>query len=202
VSDPEVSAVEIDLSGLSLDNRVVLRITHTEGCKPELINPEVIQEDISFAWIKVYVNEEEILWITSKESKTGYYVVESKLEGNWLAVDTVKTKGNIFINQHSAPLNHIPGNNTYRVVYYPPDEPVAVSPVFNFFSDKREISHAIDTDKWSIEFTEEVSFQLLNANARVLKRGRDVSYDIRALPSGTYILKYEGKEYIFEKTRR
>ncbi|GAB3334160.1 hypothetical protein GCM10027429_15070 [Marivirga atlantica] len=202
ISEPDVSAVEIDLSAFNLEDRIVLRIIHQDGCKPELINPEVIQNDISFSWINIYVNEEEILWITSKESSEGFYVIEKEIGNIWEPIDTAKTKGNIFINQHSVALDHIPGNNNYRVVYYPPKGDPSVSSPFKYFSDKREISHAIDTDKWSIEFTEEVSFQLLNANSRVIKRGKGVSYNIRRLPKGTYILKYEGKEYTFEKTVR
>ncbi|MFQ3214032.1 MAG: hypothetical protein ACJAT1_001134 [Marivirga sp.] len=199
---PDISAVEIDLTHLSLNDRVVLRIVHQEKCTPQLINPEVIQDDLSFSWVKFYVNDHELLWVTSFEDKNGYYIAEKEIGNVWEPLDTVKTKGNIFINQHSIEVKHIPGNNLYRLVYFHPQDEPSISGSFKFFSDKREVSHAIDKDNWTIEFTEEVSFQLLNANGRLIKRGKGESYDIQRLPRGTYILKYENEEVTFEKTTR
>ena len=79
-------------------------------------------------------------------------------EDGWFPLDTVKTKGGIFINQHSLELDHVKGDNSYRVQYHEPEMEVKLSEGFNFYSDKSEISHAIDEDNWIIEFTEEVSF--------------------------------------------
>lgn len=202
IEKPEISAVELDLSNLSLNERVVLRIVHQTSCTPKLINPEVIQDDLTFAWVKFYVNENELLWVTSFEDKEGYYVVEKEIGNLWEPIDTVKTKGNIFINQHSLAVDHIPGNNLYRLTYYHPENEPSVSNSFKYFSDKRQISHAIDTDNWTIEFTEEVSYQLLNANGRIIKRGKGVSCDIRRLPKGSYFLRYENEEISFEKGSR
>ena len=199
VESPSVSAYEIDLQNLEEDARVVIRIVHGDACQPELTNPEVIQGDLKFSWLKVYVDENQIIWITTKESKDGFYIVEKDTEDGWFPLDTVKTKGGIFINQHSLELDHVKGDNSYRVQYHEPEMEVKLSEGFNFYSDKSEISHAIDEDNWIIEFTEEVSFLLYNDNSRIIKRGKDVSCNIRKLPKGRYMIKYDGKEVYFDK---
>lgn len=199
---PNISAYELSMENLALDERVVIRIVHHGACKPQLINPEVIQEDLSFSWVNFYVNEESIIWVTSKEDRDAKYFVERELEGDWEIIDTVATKGGIFINQHSLEIDHNKGGNTYRISYLKPNGQMEISDSFYFFSDKREISHVVDTDNWVIEFTEEVGYQLLNENGRILLTGKGVSCNIRKLPRGTYILKYEGTEHEIEKSSR
>lgn len=199
VTNPEVSAYEIDMQNLDQDERVVIRIVHHENCKPELANPEVIKEDLKFSWLKVYVDENQIIWITTKEAKEGFYIVEKKKEDGWMPLDTVQTKGGIFVNQHSIEPDHVKGDNLYRVQYHDPKMDVKFSESFNFHSDKEEISHAIDEENWIIEFTQEVSFLLYNNNSRIIKRGKDVSCDIKKLPKGRYMIKYDDKEVYFDK---
>ena len=199
VENPIVSAYEIDMQSLEQDTRVVIRIVHQDDCEPELTNPEVIQADLKFSWLKVYVDENQIIWITTKESIDGFYIVEKDTKDGWLPVDTVKTKGGIFINQHSLELDHIQGDNLYRVQYHDPDMDIEISESFNFHSDKREITHAINEDEWIIEFTEEVSYLLYNEDSRIIKRGKDVSCNIQKLPKGKYMIKYDGKEVSFDK---
>jgi hypothetical protein len=197
--NPDISAYEIDLAQLELDSRVVIRIVHHENCQPELANPEVIQEDLEFRWLKVYVDANQILWITTKESKDGFYIVEKDTPEGWISVDTVDTKGGIFINQHNIEPDHIQGDNLYRVQYHDPKIEVKYSETFNYYSDKEEISYAIDEENWIIEFTAEVSYMVYNNNSRIVKRGKDVSCNIQRLPRGKYLIKYDGKEAYFEK---
>lgn len=199
VENPQTSAYQIDMEHLERDSRVVIRIVHQEGCKPKLTNPEVIQEDLKFSWLKVYVDEDQIIWITSKESEHGFYIVEKEDGGEWMALDTVKTKGGIFINQHSVELKHDKGDNLYRVQYHDPKKDIDFSESFNYYSDKEEVSHAIDEDRWVIEFTEETSYLLYNDDSRIIKRGTDVSCDIQKFPKGRYMIKYDGKEVYFNK---
>lgn len=199
VQNPEVSAYEIDMQNLEQDERVVIRIVHQEDCTPQLANPEVIQDDLKFSWLKLYVDENQIIWITTKESKEGFYIVEKDTNDGWVSLDTIKTKGGIFINQHSLEADHIQGDNLYRVQYHDPKMPVNYSESFNYYSDKEEISHAIDEENWIIEFTQEVSFLLYNNNSRIIKRGKDVSCDIKKLPNGRYMIKYDDKEVYFDK---
>jgi len=199
VENPKISAYEIDMQHLDQDTRVVIRIVHQDDCQPELANPEVIQEDLKFSWLKVYVDEDQIIWITTKESKNGFYIVEKDTDDGWMPLDTVETKGGIFVNQHSVELKHIKGDNLYRVQYHDPKMDVKYSESFNFYSDKEEISHAIDEDRWIIEFTQEVDYLIYNYNSRIIKRGRDVSCNIQKLPKGRYMVKYDGKEVYFEK---
>ena len=198
IESPAVSAFELNMENLVMDSRVVIRIVHSNECQPEITNLEVIEEDLKFSWLKVYVDDEQIIWITTKESKEGFYVVEKELQDGWMPLDTIKTKGGIFINQHCVVTEHNYGENIYRVQYHDPKRDIDYSEPFIYESDKREISHAI-TDDWVIEFTEEVSFWLYNANNRIIKRGKDVSCDIRTLPNGQYLIKYDNKEVSFEK---
>jgi hypothetical protein len=199
VEKPKVSAYEIDMQSMELDSRVVIRIVHQDDCEPEIANPEVIEDDLKFSWLKVYVDENQVIWITTKESKEGFYIVEKNSDDGWIPLDTVNTKGGIFINQHSVETEHVKGDNLYRVQYHDPKSDVNFSESFNFYSDKEEISHAIDEDNWVIEFTQEVSFLLYNNNSRVIKRGKDVSCDIKKLPKGRYMIKYDDKEVYFSK---
>ncbi|MGM0579676.1 MAG: hypothetical protein ACQETL_03290 [Bacteroidota bacterium] len=199
VENPTVSAYEIDMESLQPDTRVVIRIVHHDDCQPELTNPEVIEGDLKFSWLKVYVDENQIIWITTKESKKGFYIVEKETPEGWMHIDTVETKGGIFINQHSMELDHVKGDNLYRVQYHDPEMEVKYSESFNFHSEQEEISHAIDEDNWIIEFTQEVSFLLYNNDSRIIKRGKDVSCNIQKLPKGKYMIKYDGKEVSFEK---
>lgn len=198
IASPGTSACEIPMDHLELDSRVVIRVIHSKLCEPQIINPEVIQEDLKFSWLKIYVNEESISWVTTKEDKSAKYYIERENMGDWEVLDTVATKGGIFVNHHTEEITHNKGKNLYRVVYEGESE-LNASEVFEFFSDKREISHVIDTDRWMIEFTEEVSYQLLNYNGSVIARGKAVSCDIRKLPNATYTIRYEGNEYSFEK---
>ncbi|SMG48764.1 hypothetical protein SAMN05661096_03516 [Marivirga sericea] len=199
VENPEISAFEIDMESLELDTRVVIRIVHQNDCQPELANPEVIEADLKFSWLKIYVDENQIIWITTKEAEEGFYIVEKQMDDDWMPLDTVKTKGGIFINQHSVELDHLKGDNLYRVQYHDPKLDVNYSESFNFYSDKEEISHAIDEDKWIIEFTQEVSYLLYNDNSRIIKRNKGVSCDISKLPKGQYMVKYDNKEVYFQK---
>ncbi|HET8860845.1 hypothetical protein [Marivirga sp.] len=199
IENPKVSAYQIDMKHLDLDSRVVIRIVHQAACIPELINAEVIKDDLKFDWLKVYVDEEQIIWITTKESKDGFYIVERDSPEGWMHLDTIKTKGGIFINQHSIEIEHIKGDNLYRVEYHEPKMEVDYSENFNFHSDKVEITHVIDEEKWIIEFSQEVSYVLYDNSNRVIKRGKDVSCNIRNLPNGRYMVKYDGKEVYFDK---
>ena len=199
VESPNVSAYEINMEMLELDTRVVIRIIHHKDCQPELTNPEVIEADLTFSWLKVYVDENQIIWITTKEAKDGFYIVENDTDDGWMSIDTLDTKGGIFINQYSVELDHIKGDNLYRIQYHDPKMDVQYSESFNFYSDKEEISHAINEDDWIIEFTQEVSFLLYNNQSRIIKRGKDVSLNIQKLPKGRYMIKYDGKEEYFDK---
>ena len=199
VENPEISAFEIEMGNLEMETRVVIRIVHHDDCQPELANPEVIEADLKFSWLKVYVDEAQIIWITTKESEDGFYIIEKDMNDGWMALDTVKTKGGIFINQHSVELDHAKGDNLYRVQYHDPKMDVRYSESFNFYSDKEEISHAINEDEWIIEFTQEVRYLLYNDNSKIIKRDKGVSCDISKLPKGQYMVKYDDKEVFFEK---
>lgn len=199
VDNPVVSAYEVELGDMRIGQRIVIRITHTDGCAPEVINPEVIEQGESFNWVKVYIDANSINWSTSAETGGGLFYIQREGPSGWDVVDTIRAKGDLFLNQYSVVPDHTPGNNAYQICYQRPEEDEICSDIYNFFSNKESIGFVIDDQAWTIEFTKAVQFELLTRDRRKIKGGKSESVDIAKLPRGWYILKFDGKEEEIQK---
>ena len=51
-TSPKTSAYEIDLSHLEIGSPVFIKIVHKEGCKPKIINPQVIRSKSKFQFLQ------------------------------------------------------------------------------------------------------------------------------------------------------
>ena len=52
VTNPTTSAFEVDLSNLSINTAIEIKIVYNENCTPEIINPQVIRPKNSFFFTK------------------------------------------------------------------------------------------------------------------------------------------------------
>lgn len=117
ITAPKAGAYEIDLSFLSLNSPVEIRIVYKDGCGPQIVNPQVVSIDSDFKFLICQVNESELKWITEKESVPGIYTIE-KLEGqNWNPIAEVNSKGSSINNFYKFPTKHDEGINIYRIKF-------------------------------------------------------------------------------------
>ena len=121
LSHPAASAFEIDLSFLSLNSPVEIKIIYTAGCAPDVLNSQVITPDAHFKFLTLVVDKEMVKWITERESFSGTYFIE-RLEGNdWVEVGQVSSKGNSDNNFYKIRATHLTGQNMYRIKFTQPE---------------------------------------------------------------------------------
>lgn len=120
LSHPEVGAYEIDLSYLPLNTPITIKIVFKEGCKPYIVNPQVIGVD-DFKFITIEVGEGEVRWITAKEPASGTYSIE-RFEGeNWTEIAQVAAKGGKVNNFYKLPMSPASEGNIFRIKMTQPE---------------------------------------------------------------------------------
>ena len=70
------SAFEVDLSHLKMDETVTVKIVHKEGCKPKVLNPQVLRVNSAFQFNSFIVDEKKLSWSTKGEKAGGKMFIE------------------------------------------------------------------------------------------------------------------------------
>ena len=117
LSTPKVGAFEIDLSNLSLNSPVEIRIIYKDGCGPKIVNPQVVSFDSDFRFLVCQVNETELRWITERESVAGIYTIEKLVGENWNPIAELDSKGSSINNFYKFSTKHGEGTNIYRIKF-------------------------------------------------------------------------------------
>jgi hypothetical protein len=94
LDNPRASSYEINLSKYPINTPVEIRIVHSNGCKPKVINKYVIDVRTNFKFISVNVDDKNINWTVEGETNNSVYYVEQLVNNNWtnLKVLTVQTQ--------------------------------------------------------------------------------------------------------------
>jgi hypothetical protein len=131
----QTSAFVVRLSHLQIGQRVRVRFIHKEGCRPRVLNPQVIRaESGTFQFRAFRVSEDSARWVTAGKHKEGLFVVE-KLQGSqWKPVETLETQADSNVQVFSVKVSHDQGKNKYRIrlveqkgqVYYTQEEEFVV----------------------------------------------------------------------------
>ncbi len=115
---PRASAIQIDLSGFNLNDEILIRVIHKEGCTPSFINPGVITNKRGFEFLFTQVDDNSINWITTGETPDGYFEVMKMKWKGWQKIDSVRGKGQIDNNQYSLEADHYSGDNQYHLIFH------------------------------------------------------------------------------------
>ncbi len=144
LSHPITSAFTIDLSHLTINQPVEVKIVHNERYSPRIINAHVIRNhtvntkpgyvptvDV-FRWINA--DGTKIRWLTHGEKGGGDFEIQRAFIENWQKVDNVPAKS---INDHTVYkilVTHDPGENIYRIKLTDRDGYVTYSDTFRYLS--------------------------------------------------------------------
>ncbi len=208
---PKSSAIQVDLKGFSLNDPVVIRVIHKDGCLPVFINPSAITNQQDFGFLFTQIDDNSINWITAGETPGGYYIIEKDKWRGWEPADSIGAKGQIDNNQYSLETHHYSGDNQYRIIYHSLLGETSTSEEVVFYSLLPPIT-IYPTDK-VIDFlslSRPTDYEIYDEYDKLVMKGFAEDINVESLPYGEYsiiienepILIYKPKPEIIRRKRR
>jgi hypothetical protein len=203
------SAFEIDFTtfGLKIGDPVFVVLEHGLGCKPKVLNPEVLLPKSTFEIQKISCTPEgSLTWATTSESGKLPYVVEQFRWNKWVVIGEVDGTGDATTNEYSFNIAPHSGENKVRVVQTDhtgkkrPSEAVTFT---NAAIQEPELSPKKVRN--SIKFTSgstliETKYEIYDAYGNIVKKGLGSEVDCSNLKKGAYYINYDNKNEKFIKT--
>lgn len=197
---PKVSAYKIDLSHLDLNDLVIIRIVHSEGCKPRIVNPHVLLKDSGgFAFLSSEADNNSLSWAAEGETGKGKYFVEQKaLERDWHFIDTVADRGSGRQNSYTIPAPHKKGVNTYRVSYRDEDNNINYTVEMAFTNDDK-ITFYPEIATTTLTLSDTASYVITDFFGKEVKKGEGIEIFVNDLKPGEYYLNIQNRKERFVK---
>ncbi len=197
--NPKVSAYKIDLSYLEINDLVIIRIEHSEGCKPRIVNPHVLKKtDIGFTFLSTEADHNSINWSTKGELNAGIYVVEQKTEeSDWIDIDSVQAKGALGTNLYTIPAIHQKGENAYRIRYIVEGD-IKYS-VEMFFTQSQRITFYPAIATTTLTLSDSANYIITDFLGKEVKKGEGIEISVEDLKPGEYYLTIQNRKERFVK---
>ena len=200
LENPKVSAFKIDLSYLSINDLVVIRITHSEGCRPTIINQYVLKTVSDFKFLSAEVDNNSIRWATFGEKLPGRFTLERQNEKlEWNTLNSVEGKQNLADNLYALSTNHVKGENKYRIKYV--NDQGFKSYSLDLYYTKADtlitFRPAIVTSQ--IILSDSTAFKVLDFQGKLIKKGNGREILLLNLKPGAYFLEIQNRREKFIK---
>lgn len=114
----QASAFQIDLTEFNIDlgDAVLVVVEHEEGCKPKLLNPEVLLPKSTYVLDEISCTADGLLtWSTTGESGKLNYQVEQYKWNKWVVIGEVQGNGANGENNYTFNVSPHSGENKIRV---------------------------------------------------------------------------------------
>ncbi len=200
MSNPNSSALTVDLSKFSLNDSVSLIVFHYSECLPKILNPRVLQPGSGFSIVRTSADNASVSWITNGEQdKKAYYELERLNIEGWEPLLKIEAKGDIDNNQYSVGVVHYAGQNEFRI-HYVSNSISEYSETFDFYSTADPVSfYPVDEVDELISLSKATEFKIKDIDGKVYKKGFALDIFVEDLKPGEYILVIENREEVFFK---
>jgi hypothetical protein len=204
------SAFEIDLKPhkLNIGDKVEIKIFHKEGCKPKVLNPEVLKPKSTYEVIGISVAKDGTFkWTTKSETGKLTFFVEQYRWNKWVKVGEVDGMGTPATNDYAFKITPHSGKNMVRVRQTDYSGTPRLSKGVDFISDIPEIEFAPIKVSKDINFfvkgkessAAETMYEIYDQYGNIVKKGSGTKVDVSNLPKGPYFLNYDNKMGEFVK---
>lgn len=196
------ASFEIDLSlhQFLLGEKIEVKIFHSKGCLPKVVNPQVLEPVSTYIVEDINVNDEKTLsWSTTKESGKLTFVVEQYKWDGWVKVGEVKGNGNASIQSYKFKIETHSGENKFRVYQkdYTGKKRVSKEVVYNSSSPK--VTFYPKKVRKDIVFSTQTTFEVYDTYGNIVKKGAGELLDCSTLKKGFYYLKFDNEVGTFNK---
>jgi len=204
------SAFEIDLKPhkLNIGDKVLVQIYHKEGCKPKVLNPEVLKPKSTYEVIGMSADKDGTFkWSTKSETGKLTFVIEQFRWNKWVKVGEVDGVGTPTSNEYSFKIAPHSGKNQLRVRQTDFSGQPRMSKAVDFTSEIPEIDFGpLKTSKdisFFIKGTPEKAFETMyeiyDQYGNIVKKGFGSKVDVSNLPKGGYFLNFDNRMGEFVK---
>jgi len=195
------SAFEIDFRNLQLKigDKVEVKITHKDDCKPKVLNPEVLKPKSTFEIVSMSVEKDlTFKWSTKGETGKLTYTIEQFRWNKWVKVGEVEGLGTPDVNNYSFKVTPHSGKNQYRVKQVDYTGQPKLSKTIDYLSATAEITFSPAKVSKEISFFSgstpvETMFEIYDQFGNIVKRGFASKLDASNLTKGAYYLNYDNK---------
>lgn len=200
-------AFEIDFGNfnIGLGEPVIIVIEHHDGCKPKILNREVLLPRSTFNTESIAIsNDGKLTWKTTNEQGALPFVVEQYRWNKWVSIGEVDGKGTSGANSYEFKVSPHSGENTVRVVQIDHSGEKRASSEVKFTSSMPAVvkNPAIVKDK--ISFTAngtptETRYEVYDAYGNIVKKGVGTSVNCSNLLKGVYYINFDNINEKFVK---
>lgn len=195
------SAFQIDLSqfDISIGDPVLILLEHEEGCKPKLLNPEVLLPKSTFVLNDIKCTPEGILsWSTTNESGSLTYQIEQYKWNKWVVVGEVNGSGLKDLNEYTFEVSPHSGENKIRVSQKDLSGKKRPSKEITFVCTDCEEPSIIQKNKVIIFKSQsgkalKTKYEIFDAYGNIVKKGMNSMIDCSNLKKGIYHINYDNK---------
>jgi hypothetical protein len=188
------SAFAIDFSILNLKRGDALRIklNHKEGCKPLILNPEVIQAHSTFEIKNISVKGNSLTWTTEKESGSLPFIVEQFRGNKGVRAGEVLGAGVAEENEYSFSLQAYSGENKVRVKQVDYTGKPRYSESVSYNANLSPVTYSPEKPEKEITFSRETLFEVFDKYGNLIQTGFGRKVDVSGLtPGEKYYLNYD-----------
>ena len=192
-------AFEIDFSLYNIDigEPVFIVIEHNDGCKPKIINPEVLLPRSTFEIIQMNISNQGFLDFKTKgeQGKLPFFIEQYRWD-KWVIVGEINGKGNSQDNSYKVKIRPHSGENIIRVVQIDHSGSKRASKQVKFFSNSPEIKKTPSKVKDEIQFMvnghlTETLYEIFDAYGNIVKKGFGNNVDCSNLVRGIYYINFD-----------
>jgi hypothetical protein len=197
------SAFEIDFNNyqFKIGDKISVKITHKDDCKPKVLNPEVLKPKSTFEVITMKLDGDGTLkWNTKNETGKLPFVIEQYRWNKWVKVGEIDGKGIGDNNEYSFKITTLhSGENQVRVKQVDYTSQPRYSRPTKYTTTIPEVTFAPQKVSKEITFSAETLYEIYDQYGNVVKKGFGKSVDCANLAKGVYYLNYDNKTAEFIK---
>lgn len=202
-----VGAFEIDFSlfNIEIGEPVFIVIEHNDGCKPKVLNPEVLLPRSTFKVESITIdNNGNLKWKTSGEQGKLPFVIEQYRWNKWVAIGEVEGKGSGNPNDYQFKVTPHSGENTVRVSQIDHSGTKRSSSEVKFKSTVPPVEKSPTKVKNEIKFTSngvavQTRYEIYDAYGNIVKKGVGSSVNCSNLLRGVYYINFDNVNEKFIK---
>jgi len=205
VSTDEInsSAFEIDFNNyqFKIGDKVSVKITHKDDCKPKVLNSEVLKPKSTFEVISMKMEGDGTLkWNTKNETGKLPFIIEQYRWNKWVKVGEADGKGIGDNNGYIFKITTLySGENQIRIKQVDYTSQPRYSKPVKFVSTLPEVTFTPVKVSKDITFSYETLYEIYDQYGNVVKKGFGKSVDCWNLQKGVYYLNYDSKTAEFIK---